>query len=108
MGKTKKTTKEMLEAKRIMEDTYRARQNEVGILLDILIQEVKAAAAEQITPNWGTVGDQEEIAKKLKDLIKMMLCGRLGLADAHANYAGVDAFVEKMLEGMIEDSGVRN
>ena len=86
----------MGEVKKTATETYEAKKNEVGILLDILSQEVKAASDTK-TPNWGNAGEMEDIAMKLRGLIKTVIGGSRGRGWNEGE-------VDRLLNEMIEDS----
>ena len=78
-------------------ECYAARQQDIGVLLDLIAEELRihANSAAKGPKNWGFAGDLGRIRENLKDVLESLLVGRHKWLEAEAS-----KFIEDHLESM--------
>ena len=78
-------------------ECYADRQQDIGVLLDLIAEELRihAALAAKDPKNWGFAGDLGRIRENLKDVLESLLVGRHKWLEAEAF-----KFIEDHLEGL--------
>ena len=85
--------------KQLAAERYAEYQNDIGALLGLIADELKAhaeAAAKRPTA-WGYAGDLEHVRGSLKEVLVSFLIGRHGWSETEAS-----RFIEDHLESMHE------
>ena len=84
----------MKKAKQTAAQTYAERQNDVGVLLDLIAQEMQVHAERQAEDprNWGFAGDLGEVKRGLMETLSFLMGGQ----DENANREMIEAHLAEM------------